>query len=201
MSYQYGQTIPFDFETKALREADGAWVVSGYASTFGGKPDRSGDIVMPGAFTKSLKAGLPQFLYNHAKPDGPDNGLPIGVVVDCHENSWGLFFKAEMPMDDQFVKGRVVGQLRHRGLKGVSIGYKIIEQERRNDARYLKQVQLFEISLTPIPVNPDAQVTEFGSKSFNPAALDVSETFLRGLAEELQNLAVASKVAERDAPR
>jgi uncharacterized protein len=186
-SHQHGETIPF--ETKALREDEGAWGVSGYASTFGGKPDRSGDIVMPGAFTKSLKAGLPQFLYNHAKPNGPDNGLPIGVVVDCHENKRGLFFRAEMPMDDQFVQGRVVGQLRHRGLKGVSIGYKIIEQERRHDARYLKQVQLFEISLTPIPANPDAQVTEFGSKSFDPGRLDVVERALEEATREMQSLA------------
>jgi hypothetical protein len=31
-------------------------------------------------------------------------------------------------------------QLRVRGLKGVSIGYKVIEKEQRRDARYLKQV-------------------------------------------------------------
>ena len=189
MSYQHGETIPFDFETKGLREADGAWVVSGYASTFAGKPDRAGDIVMPGCFTKSLQAGLPQFLYNHAKPNGPDNGLPIGVVVDCHENKRGLFFRAEMPMDDQFVRGRVVGQLRHRGLKGVSIGYTATKRERRSDgATLLKECKLYEISLTPIPVNPKAEVTEFGSKSFDPAALNECETFLRGLAEELQSL-------------
>ena len=189
-SLQHGEMIAF--ETKELREdADkGVFVVSGYASTFGGKPDRAGDIVMPGAFTKSLKAGLPQFLYNHAKPGGPDNGIPIGVIRDCHENSRGLWFKAETPWpDDAFVRGRVVPQLRGRGLRGVSIGYKIIEQERRNDARYLKTVQLFEISLTPIPANPLAEVTEFASKSFDSDRLDVVERALEEAAREMQNIA------------
>jgi Escherichia/Staphylococcus phage prohead protease len=94
MSYQHGETIPLldTNETKAVREDDDCWTISGYASTFGGDPDRAGDIVMPGAFTKSLRAGLPQLLFNHQTSE-----CPIGAIVDAHENKRGLWFKAELP--------------------------------------------------------------------------------------------------------
>jgi uncharacterized protein len=185
MSYQHGETIPLvdTMESKAIREDDDCLIVSGYASTFGGNPDRAGDIVMPGAFKKSLEAGLPQFLWNHNQTE-----CPIGAIVDCHENKRGLWFKAACPLSDDFVRGRIRPQLRGKGLKGVSIGYKVIEKEHRRDARYLKQVQLYEISLTSMPCNPLAEVTEFGSKSFNPSENDPAAMFVRGLVDELEKM-------------
>ena len=64
---EYGQAIPFEvrFETKALREDGDAWfVVSGYASTY--EKDLGGDVVVPGAFRKSLADyGIPALCWNH----------------------------------------------------------------------------------------------------------------------------------------
>ena len=45
-------TLDFTFELKA--EADDKGVFSGYGSTFGGAPDPYGDIVLPGAFQKTI---------------------------------------------------------------------------------------------------------------------------------------------------
>jgi HK97 family phage prohead protease len=190
MIYDHGETIPLidTIESKAIREDDDCFIISGYASTFGGDPDRAGDIVMPGAFKKSLEAdGLPQFLWNHNQTE-----CPIGAIVDCHENKRGLWFKGILPRDDQFVRGRVIPQLRMKGLKGVSIGYKVVEKEQRRDARYLKQIKLYEISLTSMPANPLAEV-EFVSKSFTPAAHDVVERTLDEVARELWSLARRGK--------
>ena len=63
---------------------------------------------------------------------------PLGIVVDAKEHKRGLWIKAELPKDDTFVAGRVVPQLKRRGLKGMSIGYKILEREQRGDTRYLE---------------------------------------------------------------
>jgi uncharacterized protein len=186
---EHGSTIPFggDLEIKVMRESDECFIVSGYASVFGNL-DRTGDIMMPGAFTKSLKdRGADQicFLWNHDTKEAP-----IGALVDLHENKRGLWFKAEMPKDDTFVSGRVMPQLRRKGLKGVSIGYQAREKERRSSdgARLLKRVDLFEISLTSMPANPLAEI-ETVSKSFTPATHNDVERTLDEVARELWNLA------------
>ena len=86
-------------------------VLSGYASVFGNK-DLGGDVVVDGAFKKSLEDhGQPVLLWNH-KMDDP----PLGVVIDAKEHKRGLCIKA--PKDDTFVAGRVIPQIKRRGLRG-----------------------------------------------------------------------------------
>ena len=179
---EYGQAIPFEvFESKAVAERDDAWVVTGFASVFGNR-DLGGDIVVEGAFKKSLEQhGMPALLFNH-KMDEP----PLGLVVDAKEQKRGLWIKAELPKDDTFVSGRVIPQIKRRGLKGMSIGYKVLEREQRGDTRYLKSIRLFEVSVVNQPMNPLAEIETV--KSFSPWESDPYEAFLRGLAEELENL-------------
>jgi hypothetical protein len=38
----------------------------------------------------------------------------IGTIVDAHENSRGLWFKAELTKDDDFVRGRIIPQFKGR---------------------------------------------------------------------------------------
>ena len=109
---------------------------------------------------------------------------PLGIVVDAKEHKRGLWIKAELPKDDTFVAGRVVPQLKRRGLKGMSIGYKILEREQRGDTRYLKQIRLFEVSVVNTPMNPLAAVESV--KGFDPSKLDAT---LEAVAEEMQRLA------------
>ena len=47
--------------------------------------------------------------------------VPIGTIVEAKEDKRGLWFKAELPKDDSFVSGRIVPQLKRRGLRGTSI--------------------------------------------------------------------------------
>jgi HK97 family phage prohead protease len=178
---EQGWTIPF--ETKAVRESDEAWTVTGYASVFG-NTDLTGDVVMPGAFKKSLERhGLPIMLFNHKMEDAT-----IGTIVDAKEDKRGLWFKAELPKDDDFVRGRIIPQLKGRGLKGVSIGYKTTEKEiRKSDgAKLLKQIRLYEISLTSLPANPLAEVETVKSLFADPNDPILT---LETLADEMQSLA------------
>jgi HK97 family phage prohead protease len=146
-----------ELEEKALGETEDAHVLTGYASTFG-NTDRVRDIMMPGAFAKSLREeGLPLLLFNHRMSEDP----PIGTVVDAKEDRRGLWFKAELPKDDDFVAKRIVPQIRRKGLKGVSIGYKATTTERRKSdgVRLLHEVKLYEISLVNLAANPEATIS------------------------------------------
>ena len=59
--------------------------VTGFASVFGNR-DLGGDVVVEGAFKKTLaQYGLPAILWNH-KMDEP----PLGNVVDAKETKRGL---------------------------------------------------------------------------------------------------------------
>lgn len=143
-----------DFEEKALHEGEDHWTLTGYASIFNTE-DQGRDIVVPGAFKKSLETrGMPLLLFNHKMEDAP-----IGTIVECKETARGLWYKSELPKDDSFVAGRIVPQIKKRGLKGCSFGYRVREHDRRKDGvRLLKRVDLFEISVVNSPMHLDAGV-------------------------------------------
>lgn len=152
-------------ETKSFSEAENAFVLTGYASVFGNK-DLDGDVMVKGAFAKTLKSRDPVLLWGH------DMGsIPIGKIASIEEDHKGLRFEAHMPRDDDRVKGQIAPQLRIGSLKGISIGFRVKDRERQKDGTTLiKEVELFEVSLVSIPANPLASVTGFkslGVQSFN----------------------------------
>lgn len=145
-------------------DGDAAGEISGYASIFG-EEDRINDIVMPGAFSKSLKekraTRLPM-LVGHVQR------IPVGVWTEIVEDRKGLRVKGKIDIESP--DG---GQL-HRVLKmgaeiGISIGYRSIVHEYQTDKgtndtkRILKQVDLYEISLVTIPCCDGARVTSVKS--------------------------------------
>lgn len=148
-----------DLEEKALREEDDCFRLTGYAATY--DEDRIGDIIVPGAFKKSLDRRAAsgdnvQLFYNHKIDE-----VPIGNVVKCFEDKKGLRYEAELPKDDTFVATRIVPQIKRRSLKANSFGFKIPAggQERRKDGkRLLKEIDLWEISVVNNPCNTRANI-------------------------------------------
>lgn len=143
-----------ELEEKAISETDDCWTFTGYAAVFN-NIDRGNDIIVPGAFAKSLREnGMPLLCYQH------DLKEVVGTVVDAKEDKRGLWIKGELPKDDDFVRGRLVPQLKRRGIRGMSIGYKAVEKERRKSdgVRLLKQIRLYEASFVSLPMNPEAGV-------------------------------------------
>lgn len=189
-----------DLEEKAVVETDDVYTVTGYASVFNNR-DLGDDIVLPGAFQKSLDSmqatgRAPLFLFNHKMHDD----APIGTVVEAKEDKRGLWFKAELPKDDSFVAGRIVPQLKRRGLKGVSIGYRCRQSDRKDGARLIKQADLIEISLVNMPMNPLAAVEMvksdlIGLAEWNDLSAREREVHLKslGLSDEL-----AKRIVSRD---
>jgi len=157
MQHKHGAAIEFDI--KAIGD-DGLFV--GYASVYGVK-DRGGDIVMPGAFTKSLQtypAGRVKMLWQH------DRSEPIGVWTKFEEDARGL--KAEGRLILETAKGREAHALMKAGaVDGLSIGYRTVRDaiDRAKGARLLHELELREVSIVTFPMNEDATVSSVKSSN------------------------------------
>lgn len=154
-----GQALYLDrwgeFELKA--EGDKRGWIAGYASKWGEK-DRGSDIVMPGAFKKSLKtrksSRIPM-LYGHLQ-----SALPIGAWVIIKEDDIGLWVEGPLALGSE--AGRQMYEvLSLKAEMGISIGYRtsVWEYDEKASVRRLIEVDLFEISLVPIPMLDSARVT------------------------------------------
>ena len=139
-----------------LSGIDGEGTFSGYASLFG-VADLSGDLVMPGAFLRSVAArrasGI-RMLYQH------DPAEPIGVWLDIREDQRGLFVRGRLTLD--VARGREVASLMRAGaLDGLSIGFKTVKAraERASGIRRLTEIDLWEISVVTFPMQPEARVS------------------------------------------
>jgi hypothetical protein len=148
------------FEVKEVDENGDFYEFSGYASTFK-NVDRGGDVVMPGAFDDTIKqyqgSEKMPILWQH------NHDMPLGVFVEMRADSKGLFVRGQMPKDDDFVKGRVMPQMRVGSIRKMSIGYSTEDFAWDGNIRQLKKIKLWETSLVTIPMNASADVTGFKS--------------------------------------
>jgi len=128
---------------------------SGYGSTFG-NVDQGGDVVVRGAFTKSLatrSTSQVRMLFQH------DPSQPIGVWTNLVEDERGL--KAEGRLILESGRAREVHALMKGGaLDGLSIGFMCNEAtfDKATGARLLKQLDLREISVVTFPMNEQATI-------------------------------------------
>lgn len=156
------KTKAFSLDVKSVAE-DGAF--EGYASTFGGAPDSYGDVVLPGAFTASLKkhkqdGTMPLMLWNHQSSE-----LPIGNWIELAEDRRGLWGKGQVDLEDA-VGVRVHRALKRKAVRGLSIGYETIVSEtdaKKPGVTLLKELDLWEISPVNFPANRRATITEVKS--------------------------------------
>ncbi len=145
--------LDFALELKGVNDSG---VFEGYASTFGEK-DLGGDIVVAGAFAKSLKAtgakGVKMFADH-------DSSKRVGVWTDISEDSTGLHVKGRLLLEKQIAKDIYV-DLKEGALDAMSIGYRAVDHkyDGRRKARMLNEVKLMEISLVGLGMNESARVT------------------------------------------
>lgn len=139
------------FEIKQLAESG---QIEGLLSGFG-NVDSYGDIVLKGAFTKSLATRsrpLPMLLQH-------DPMRPIGAWTDWQERSDGLYVKGAIVLETQ--DGREAQALAKAGaLTGLSIGYREVKaiKNPRANVRELVELDLKEGSLVTFPANPRTHV-------------------------------------------
>lgn len=174
-----------DFDL-SIKSSTDAGIFEGLASTYGNL-DHTGDIVRPGAFRKTLErsAELP-ILWCHSQSDA----VGLGQLTDSAE---GLRLKGQLDLDTQCGR-EAFSRVKKRIVRGLSIGYRVPEggAEMKGDVRYLNQVDLFEVSLVPIPANDRARVTAV--KAADLATVRDFEGFLREAGfSKSRAAAIASK--------
>jgi len=185
------ETKNVPFELKGIEENG---IFSGYGSVFGVQ-DAWDDIVMKGAFLKSLQRKTPALLWQH-NPDAP-----IGIYTDVAEDDRGLKVTGQLLIDDVDRAKEAYALLKAGALSGLSIGYVPQDFEYRDkDVRLLKEVDLWEISLVTFPANDEARVKDVKGVEELATVRDV-EGWLRdakGLTRS-EAKTVISKLSRRDA--
>ena len=145
-----------------IKSAGDAGTISGYFSTYDREPDAYGDIIAPGAFTETIEkreaSGHPfPLCWNH------DLNMIIGKVDSIEDTGNGplmtaSFFDTPLAQEKrEIVKSGVVYQF--------SFAYDVqdweeVELEDGRKANELRKVDLFEVSIVPIPANQNAVMTE-----------------------------------------
>lgn len=147
--------LPFPFELKTISDQG---VFTGFASTYG-NIDEGNDMVLAGAFTKTLqlRGSTRVLLWSHRLDD------PIGTAT-LADSEKGLEVNGSLDLDIQ--SGRdAFSRLKKRIVRGLSFGYNVLDHEMRGAVRALKQIDVLEVSLTALPMNAAAVVTSVKSIS------------------------------------
>lgn len=137
-------------------------VFKGYASTY--DLDRGGDIIVKGAFDKTLATNAAQvkILWQHKQDQ------PIGRPVVMRTDENGLYVEGKV---SDTALGRDAKTLMKDGvINSMSIGFITKESDYNNDGvRLIKELELVEFSLVTYPMNEKAIITQVKN------ALDVRE--------------------------
>jgi len=197
-------TMPFEVKSVSA-EPDGQYAgeISGYAAGIH-NIDRTGDMILPGAFTDSLA----DFLKDGVVCWQHDWMTPIGKPTEAREDSYGLFSKARISKTAAGLDCMTL--IRDGVVNKLSIGYRVKDYQwvdraglmayltgsglsagkqsdilRQYDEAdldelfLLKKIKLYEYSPVTIPANPNAIIT--GAKSLL-AGLSFGDQLLTALA-------------------
>ena len=173
-----------------VKSDDDAGKISGYFSTYDRIPDSYGDVVAPGAFTDTIKAREESghkfpLCWNH------DLNQIIGQVDTIEDTEKGplmtaSFFNTPLAQEKrEIVKSGVVYQF--------SFAYDIREAaqvtlEDGTKANELQKLDLFEVSIVPVPANPRAEVTDIKSEVATATVKIVPEVDLEAFKKEMANM-------------
>jgi hypothetical protein len=131
---------------------------SGYGAVFG-NVDHGNDIIVKGAFAKTLaehkaKGIMPVMPWDHKLSD------TIGDWTRMEEDVKGLYVEGELWLGNGIQNAeRAYKMMKGTGSKGLSVGFITKQSDRDSKGRrLLQEMELLEISPTPIPMNPEATV-------------------------------------------
>ena len=152
------------YKTFKIKSEDETGKISGYFATYDRIPDSYGDVIAKGAFTETIEKRKES---GHPFPLcwGHDLNQIVGAVypediVDTEKGPLmtASFFNSPLAQEKrEIVKSGVVYQF--------SFAYDILDAEMvtledGTKAQELRKLDLFEVSIVPIPANPRAEVTD-----------------------------------------
>lgn len=179
----------FDAQLRTI-SGDEAPLISGYAAVFDKMSDELPggfrEIIRPGTFTRTLKAGVDiRALVDH------DPSKIIGRnkagTLELTEDKTGL--RVDIKPPDTQVGRDVVESLKRGDVDQMSFAFETVKDEWRTEDRLpireLLDVDLFDVSVVTYPAYPDTSV---GVRSLE---------LFRAASPELQNAARLAKVADQ----
>lgn len=142
-------------------------IVTGYFSKFN-NVDADGDIIRPGAFTKSIQEQGPEskmprikHLLNH------DPSQPLGKLTKLYEDSYGLAYESQIgshELGEDFIKMIESGLITEH-----SIGFKIIKRNAvQSYENYLRNPELGQYEITEIKLYEGSSLTAWGANPMTP---------------------------------
>jgi HK97 family phage prohead protease len=179
--------------------------IEGYASLFG-EVDQARDMVMPGAFTQTLKQrGLRKIpmLFQH------DPSEPVGVWLELKEDFRGLIARGRLIPDVARAR-ELLSLLKAGAVDGLSIGYRTVrgQIDPKTRVRRLYQVDLWEISIVTFPLLNGARVSSVKQAPKVSRLREQAEREWQGLLAgrdlsecRAPRVPVASRLRERDGRR
>lgn len=144
-------------------------IVTGYFASFGNK-DSDGDIIVKGAFSKTILENGPdsakpriKHLLNH------DVTKPLAKLMVLREDVKGLYYESKVgshTLGQDYIKMVESGLITEH-----SIGFMTIKEDRKADANYMLELKLMEgSSLTGWGANSETPLT--GMKSLSVATIN-----------------------------
>jgi len=162
---QQNKQRAFPLNVKDIQEAG---TFSGYLSVFD-VIDSYREVVAPGAFRSTLskwteKGRLPPLLWQHR------SGEPLGPFTRMEEDKRGLYFEAQLLVNDIARAREAYALLKNKVIGGMSIGFSINPDGEEYDSRagvvVLRDIDLWEGSLATFPANEAAQVSDVKGREF-----------------------------------
>jgi HK97 family phage prohead protease/HK97 family phage major capsid protein len=165
--------------------------IKGYANTV--SKDRTGDVIVKEAW---MQGGMDDYLKNPIILAFHDYARPVGTTVDYNVTDKGLEIVAEISK----AAGEVYNLIKDGVLKTFSVGFSIkdADYDKEADTFFIKNLDLYEISVVSVPANQDStfslaksfsDVEEYNSfkKSFGTEIVEVKEDLIKGEKEPSQD--------------
>lgn len=169
--YQYKH---LSFELKDIDNKEG--IVKGYFSAFNAK-DSDGDIIVPGAFQKSIDERGPKSTQPRIKwfLDHDPTQVP-GVLLELKEDNYGLAYVGKAgthALGRDFLKMAESGIITEH-----SHGFRTVKEEKKSDANYMYELFLMEGS----------SLKAWGANQYTPLTGVKSEIKAQQIADRIKRL-------------
>jgi HK97 family phage prohead protease len=155
-------------DTTVTELENGDLLIEGWAADFAGE-DREGENFAPGAFERGIKSfldGQASLCFHHQSDKG------IGRVLELREEGKGLYMKARVDAQPESSPLRYIYNAVKKGTyRGLSVGG-FFKRAYLEGKRRIADVDFTEISVTPVPVNPNTGFSVIAGKALEGMAPD-----------------------------
>jgi len=165
--------------------------IKGYANTV--SKDRTGDIIVKEAWTQG---GMDDYLKNPIILAFHDHSRPVGTTVDYNVTDKGLEIVAEISK----AAGEVYNLIKDGVLKTFSVGFSIkdADYDKEADTFFIKDLDLYEISVVSVPANQDSTFSLAKSFSDVEEYNSFKKSFGKEVEEEKEDLTKGEEITSQD---